>query len=146
MKPWMQRVGAWLLAVLVAGAVGSVIHTQRILAELSALGAQASFGLRLQTTAQDLLGFGPTWTALVAAGFLIALPVAALLARWRPAWRGFLFPLAGAVAVVTALVLMRQLLGLMPVAAARDSLGLLLFAFAGALGGAVYAWRTRTPL
>lgn len=136
----VRRLLAWLAAVLCATVLGSLVQTQRALAAIADMGVPVPFGLRLQTSAQDLLGFGPLWGGVVAAGFLIALPVAGLLARWRPGWRGLLFPLAGAVALVAALLLMRQLMGLMPVAGARGDLGLLLFALAGASGGAVYVW------
>lgn len=139
LHPVLRLCGAWLAAVLLAAALGTLAQTQVNLAALQALGAEIPFALRLRTSAQDLLGFGPGWAGVIAAGFLVALPAAAWLARWRPAWRGALCALAGGVAVLVALLAMRQVFSLMPLSAARGLGGTLALALAGALGGALFA-------
>lgn len=138
-SPRLRAVFAYLVAVLVTALVGSVVQTQFNLAALATLGAEIDPGLRLSTTLDDLLGFTPAWGGIVAVGLLLALPLAAWLGRRWPAWRTALCGLAGAVAVFTALGLMRLALGLSAVAAARSVGGLLALVLAGALGGWVFA-------
>lgn len=138
---------AFVVAVLIAAVLGSLVQTQLALAALGQLGVDIGLGERLRATAADLRGFAPTYAGLVAAGFLLAFPVAALLTRWLPALRHRLYALAGATAMLTALVLMQQLIGLMPIASARGVTGLSLHALAGAAGGLGFAWlrSTRSP-
>jgi len=133
MKPWIAPIARWLLAVLITTLIASITQTQFNLAALADLGQPVELGLRVQTTVFDLLRFAPLFAVIVAAGFLVALPIAAaLLRRWpRQRW---LTPLAGAVAILTALLLMRALLGMTPIAAARGYFGLLSLALAGACG------------
>ena len=102
------------------------------------------FGLRLRTTVQDLLGFGPLYAAVVAVAFALAFPLAARLARrgGRGAW----FALAGWSALLVAI---RVLDAATPppvlIAATRSTLGWLGMTAGGALGGLTYAWLTRAP-
>lgn len=142
-SPRLRAVGAYLAAVLLTTLAGSIIQTQFNLAALAALGAEIGPTQRLRTTLDDLAGFTPAWGAIVAAGLLLALPVAAWLGRKRPAWRSALCALAGALAVLVALWSMRLALGLTAVAAARTPLGMLLLAVSGACGGWLYARLTR---
>jgi hypothetical protein len=142
LKRWSIAVGYWLLAVLATTLVGSIVQTQFNLAQLASLGQPVDIGLRLHTTWLDLLRFAPPFAAIVAVGFLIALPLASWLAR-RGAGRGWLHPLAAAVALLVALLLMRWLVGLTPIAAARGPLGMTALVLAGALGGWVWGRRAR---
>lgn len=130
---------AWALAVVVTGALGSMIQTQLNLAQIARLDESIDFSVRLQTTAHDLLHFAPNYLVIVALGLLVALLVAAALARKWPQWRGWLFPLAGFLAVATALGLMSAMLPVTVIAAARSTVGFLLLCLAGALGGWLYA-------
>lgn len=124
----------WLAATLLTAVAGSIVQTQFNLAAIAALGAPATPALRLQTTAQDLAGFAPMLFAVTAAGFLVALPVAAWLSR-RLAYAVFLYTLAGATAVAVALLLMNALLPVTPIAATRSTAGFLALTACGALGG-----------
>jgi hypothetical protein len=137
LKRWSIAFAYWLLAVLATTLVGSMVQTQFNLAQLAALGQPVDIGLRLQTTLLDLARFAPLFGAIVAVGFLIALPLASWLAR-RGAGRGWLHPLAGAVALLVALLLMRWLVGLTPIAAAREPIGMAALVLAGAFGGWVW--------
>ena len=131
---------ALLAAIAATAAAGSVVQSQLSLNALSALGVAISASMRWQTTLSDLQGFAPTWAAIVAGGFVIAFPVAAALSRWRPRLRLLWFVLAGAFAILTALVAMRLSLGLTAVAAARSALGMSLLVASGAIGGWVFWW------
>ena len=91
-----------LLAWLLASVWGSVVQTQWNLQALVALGLDLPLALRLQTTAQDLLAFGPVYAGIVAAGWLPAVVVALGLARRWPAGRTALLAAAGGVGLIAA--------------------------------------------
>jgi hypothetical protein len=130
---------AWLVAAVVTAALGSIIQTQFNLAAIAALGAPVPMGARLQTTLQDLAGFAPMFGLVGAAGFVPALVVAALLSWRRPEWRVVLYPLAGAAALVTAVLLMNALLPVTPIGATRSASGIVALGLAGLAGGAAFA-------
>ncbi len=131
---------AFVAAIALTAIVGSIVQSQLNLNTLAELGVAISASTRWQTTLADLLGFAPTWAAIVAGGFLLAFAAAAGLSRWRPQWRIFWFVLAGAIAILTALLAMRASLGLTAIAAARGALGVSLLVASGALGGWVFCW------
>jgi peptidoglycan/LPS O-acetylase OafA/YrhL len=139
---WSRRLLAFALAVLAAAIWGALWQTQSNLADLQALGAQVPFALRLRTTLQDLLGFGPLWGAVSALAFAFAFPLGSLLARRGapPLW----FALAGWSALVFA-VRLADAATPPPVliAATRGTLGLFGMTAGGALAGLLYAWLRR---
>ncbi len=134
----IRVVSAWLLAVVVATVLGSVIQTQFNLSAVQSLGAPVPVGVRLATTGHDILGFGPFYGLVVAVALLIGFLVAGWLARRLPSWRTALFLLAGACAIATPILLMNALLPVTPIAATRELSGLLALALAGAVGGWLY--------
>lgn len=140
--------GRFLLAVLVTTLIGTLIQTQINLAALSNIGVDIGWSARLDATGADLLGFTPSFGPIVAIGFLVAFLIAALIARWWPQGKPVLYPLAGFVAILTAMLLMAAIFKLTPVAAARSTLGLLALALSGAAGGLLFVCtrpRTETP-
>jgi hypothetical protein len=130
---------AWLAAVVVTAGTGSILQTQFNLAAIAALGAPVPLGVRLQTTLQDLAGFGPLMVLITACGFALAFPVAAWLARRRPGWSALLYTLAGGTALAIAILLMNALLPMTLIGATRWLGGILALVAAGALGGRVFA-------
>lgn len=140
---WSRAGGRWLLAVLATTVLGTIVQTQFNLVALVELGQQIGPGLWLHTTLLDLVRFAPPFAAIVAVGFLVSLPLASWLTR-RKAGRGWLHPLAGAVAMLVALLLMRWLVGLTPIAAARTPLGTTALVLSGALGGWVWGLRAES--
>lgn len=135
---------AWLLAVLIATLLGSIVQTQFNLAALSGLGVDISGATRLRATAHDLTGFTPLYGAVIAAAFLIALPLAALLARRWQSLRTWLYVLAGSLGILTALLVMTAVMPITPVAAARTAPGLLALAACGVVAGWAFARLQRT--
>ncbi|MDJ0877192.1 MAG: hypothetical protein QNI86_01205 [Halieaceae bacterium] len=127
-----------MLAALVAFALGSIVATQIILANVAALGPEVGFGVRLQATGHDLLGLSTSYLPLIAVGFLLGLPIAAGIARLLPSRRMLLYILAGAVAVIAIHLLIKALLGLSAIAATRTVAGLLSQGLAGAVGGYLF--------
>lgn len=136
---WLRHMFAFLLAVVVAAALGAVASTHFVLASLAGLHIELPFGERLSAYGHDVVGMGPTLAMVVAVGFAIAFPIAALGGRVLPRWRKFGHPMAGAAAMLAALALMEAGLGMMPVAGARTTAGLAAQGVAGAVGGYVLA-------
>lgn len=139
----LRKLVAWVVAVVVSAALGSIIQTQFNLAMIQQLGAPIPFGIRLETTLHDLLNFAPTYALLVAAGFLVALPVSGLLTRAWSSGRAVLHALAGGAAVAAALLVMNALLPATVIGAARFPSGIAALSLAGALGGLLFALWTR---
>jgi hypothetical protein len=135
----MRRLLGFVLAVIVTAAVSSMVQTLRVHAELTAMGAEIPFATRLSAIGHDLLGFAPTYAAIVAAGFLIAFAVAGLIRRYAQRVGPWLHAVAGGAAILTTLLLMQTVLGMSVVAGARGLLGIALFTLVGTLGGAVFA-------
>ncbi|TVP88950.1 MAG: hypothetical protein EA347_05105 [Thioalkalivibrio sp.] len=138
----MQRLRvalAWFAAVVVTAGAGSVIQTQFNLAMIQQLGAPVPIPVRLETTLHDLASFAPTYALLVAAGFLVALPISGLLARLWPGGRIVLHALAGGAAIVAALLVMNAVLPATMIGAARFPSGVAALALAGVLGGLLFA-------
>lgn len=135
----LRVVAAWLLAVLCATLLGTLVQTQFNLAALAGLGVAVSLGERLQATLHDLVNFSPLYATVVAAAFLPAFTVSGLLARAWPRWRQPLHLAAGLAAIPVALLVMHRLLPVMPISAARTQAGVLALALCGALAGLVFA-------
>lgn len=137
---WRRHALAFLAALVVAVIWGAVVQTQFNLAALQALGADVPLALRIQTTLQDLLGFGPLYAALVGVALGLAFVVAALIARVASRGRGVLFALAGFAGLIAAI---RIVDSLVPppvlIAATRSTLGLIAMTLGGAWGGGLYA-------
>jgi len=131
---------AWLAAVLVTAALGSIVQTQINIARIAELGVPVGVSERLETTLQDLVGFAPLWAIIVAAGLLVALPIAGGLARRWPSLSTGLHVMAGITAPLVALLVMDGMLPVTPVAAARSVSGLILLSLPGALGGWLYVY------
>ena len=134
----IKVVTAFIAATLAAFVAGSILATQFILANVSAMGMEVTTGVRLQSTFHDIAGLSTSYLPMVSIALLIAFLVAGLLAKRWPTQRLFLFMLAGAVGLVAIHVLMKALLGLSGIAATRTTLGLLSQGLAGALGGYFY--------
>lgn len=126
---------AWLLATV----WGSVVQTQWNLQALAGLGVDIALAERVRTTGQDLIGFAPVYSGILAAGWLPALAVGNWLGRrWPSARGGWLAAAAGAgmVAAVRAV----DAVAPMPsfIDATRHLPGLLSMAAGAVVAGFVY--------
>lgn len=140
---WGRRISAFATALLLATAWGSVVQTQFNLAALAPF-VDIPAGIRMTTTLQDLVGFGPGYAGIVLAGWVPAFLVAWLLARIWPRARTALFALAAGAGIVAA-VLAVNAVAPMPalIDATRTTTGLLAMAAGGLLAGALFARWTR---
>lgn len=134
----------FVLSVLLATVLGSLVQTQLNLNELVQLGTPLTMEQRLHTTLRDLLGFTPIFGLMVAVTFIAALPAAAFLGRIFKPWRWLLFLLAGGIGIWVAFRLTDHVAP-MPtfIAATRDTQGLLLMMVAVALGSGLFGRLTR---
>lgn len=137
---WTRHLVPLLLAWLLAAAWGSVVQTQWNLQALVGLGVGISAGDRASATWQDLIGFAPVYGGILAAGWVLALPFAALLAQRWPAWRSPLLATAAGVGMVAA-VRAVDAVAPMPVFidATRHLPGLLAMAAGAVIAGLLYA-------
>lgn len=146
-KPLLRRLYAFVLAVVVMAALGSVASTQFVLAGLSSVGAEISIRDRLWMTGFDLLSFAPPYAAVIAAGFLIAFTAAGLIANRLPIPRGAVFALAGAVCIAAMLVLIKQVFfGMSLIAGTRGTDGITVQVLSGAVAGWLFARISETAL
>lgn len=137
---WVVRVVlAFLLAMVVATVLGAVAHTQFVLARLSGLGVDISFGERLSTTLHDIAGMAPLFGAIVGAGFIVAMSSAALAFRLAGTQRTLIYAVAGAVSLGVTLTVMNAVFEITAIAGARSTLGFLAQMAAGAVGGLTFA-------
>ena len=134
MKKFLEKLGAFVAAVLATGVLASIFSTQFVIAALAEVGIEIPFGTRLNMTVTDLPVI-QLFGILAIIAFLVAFLVAALCTRFLPGSRQFWFTFGGAVSIVAGLVLLQNLAGNMPMGGARSTLGLLFQGLAGAAGG-----------
>lgn len=130
---------AWLLAVVTATVLGSVVQTQFNLLAIVDLDVAVPPGLWLWTTVQDIFNFGLAYGLLAGIALAIGFFVAGQLIRRLSLPREGMFVLAGAAAVLVLLVTLNAVLPMTPIAATRNMAALVLMALAGAPAGWVYA-------
>ncbi|MCF8470867.1 MAG: hypothetical protein K9G30_08785, partial [Parvibaculum sp.] len=97
---------AFILAVIVTTVLGSIAHTQFILAGLADLSVAIPLSERLSMTVHDIAGMGPQYGVVIAIGLLMALAAAALVFRIVGTRRTLIYGVAGAVALAVALTAM----------------------------------------
>lgn len=78
---WIRLLPAFLTALVIGGALGSIVQSQVNLLALRGLGAEIGAGVWLTTTLTDLVRFGPVYLILFGIGFLLSQTVALLVAR-----------------------------------------------------------------
>ena len=145
-RRWARHAGVLLLAWVLAAVWGSVVQTRWNLSALVDVGVDIPASDWLRVMLQDLVGFTPVYGGILAAGWLMALPVASGLARWWPAGRSALLALAAGVGMVAA-VRAVDAAAPMPVFidATRTWPGLLATAAGAVLAGWLYAqWSARS--
>ncbi len=139
----IRKLAAYLLAVIVAYILASITATQSVIARLAELGVEVNFANRLSMTLQDIAGMAGMFLPMIAAAFLVAFMVTALLCRWLGRRPVALYVLAGAVALIAIHLTLNLAVGITPVAIARTMAGLLIQGLAGAVGAYLYAYTNR---
>ena len=135
----MRWLLAFLAAVLAAEVLAAAAASQFVLHNLATLGVDVSFADRITTTAHDVVGMLPSYGPIIGAAFLVALPIAGFIASRTGMTRSLLFTIAGGVAILAALLIMRKVFEITPIAAARSATGLATQVLAGAIAGYLFA-------
>ena len=139
---WLRRIFGFAAAVPTAAVLGCLASSHFVLLALLDLNVRISWADRWAAYWHDLLGLGPLLGLVFGIALLVGLPVGALGIRLLPSFRGNRlcgYALAGALAVLAALLTLQGAFGTMPLAGARSWLGLAAQTLAGAAGGAVFS-------
>lgn len=139
----MRLVGlvvAFLVAVGVAESLGASASTYSVFERLEAMGVSTSWGERLMWMGHDILGMLPSYGPIIAVGLLVAFAVAWFIAKAISTLAWLVFMLAGAAALIVSNETAEAVLGLTPIAGARDLVGLLTQGGAGAIAGLIFSW------
>ena len=139
----IRKLVAYLLAVFTAYLLASITATQSVIARLAEMGVDVNFAERLRMTLHDIAGMAGMFLPMIAAGFLVAFLLTALLCRWLGRRPTALYVLAGAVALIAIHLTLNLAFGITPVAIARTTGGLLIQGVAGAVGAYFYAYTNR---
>ena len=137
-NPAVRYTIAFLVAVVAAIALASIISTQFVIAGLQGIGVEIPFGTRVSMTVTDL-ALLRIYVIMGGTAMLVAFLVAGACARWLPGSRQVWFTVAGFAALTCVLLLVESLLGAMLIAGARSLPGLLPQGVAGAFGGWTFA-------
>ncbi|MFQ3251183.1 hypothetical protein [Glaciecola sp.] len=151
---FLQFLVQLIVAALVTFFVASTLHTQSVLSNLIAIGAEIPFAIRIETVFKDYLGLLPSYGVIIFIGMLIAMPIAGLISKTLSSksqkeesveqspnneTQLWLFALAGAVAIFTILAAMQPIMNITIIAGARGFSGMFTQSIAGAIGGGAFA-------
>jgi len=139
----IRKLAAYLVAIIVAYLLASITATQSVIARLAEMGVDLNFADRLRMTLHDIAGMAGMFLPMIAAGFLAAFMLTALLCRWLGRRPIALYILAGAVALISIHLTLNLAFQITPVAIARTMGGLLIQGIAGAVGAYIYAFTNR---
>lgn len=137
MKKFGTHLGAFLVALLSLIILGSFFHTQFVLSALP-VPTPVSLSDNIATSLSDIIGMAPLYGTIMGAGLLVAFLIAIFVTKLAPSLRWLVYAVAGFVAVIATLMIMRATFGLMPIAGARTVAGLLMQGVAGAVAGYVF--------
>ena len=135
------NVFGFVVAVIAATVLASIISTQFVIAGLQEIGVDVPFGTRVSMTVTDL-ALLRIYLIIGGTAMLVAFLVAGVCAKWLSGSRQVWFSVAGFAALTCVLMLVESLLGAMLIAGARTAPGLLLQGVAGAFGGWVFGGLT----
>ncbi len=137
---FLKTLVAYMLSVAATYVLSTAFYTQQVIAKMAAVGAEYSTQQQIDTFFDNFTGL---WIlgAMIAIALLIGFTVAFFVKRVLKPLAFVAYPAAGAVAMLTMLVLIEQQLGggAGIVGGARDATGLALQALAGLIGGGVFA-------
>lgn len=134
----IRSIFAFVVAVLVAYAIGAALATQHVLGALTVMGMNIDFATWARATLHDLAGMFVAYASLITVAFLAAMPVILLICRNRPGWRRIGYVSGFFTAIIVMHLVMPLVLNVNPVAATRMFGGLVQQGLAGAVGGYVF--------
>lgn len=138
----LRLIGAFLVAVVIATVLGSIVQTQFNLAALNGIGAGIGPGTNLAVTFRDVFsGFSPTYGVyVVVPSLLVAFACAWLIVQRTRIAPWVVFAIAGATAILIGIPLVNYLSPVaLLVGASRDLLCTVLMAAGGLVAGLVFS-------
>ena len=136
MLSWVR---GYVIALAFAAALGAVVSSTFVLNALAAISGPIPLGDRLNAAGADIVGFAPTFAAVLAVPMALLFGVAGFAARAAPPVRMPLLIVAGAGTVGLVLFGLTLAIGTQVVAGAREPAGLAAQCGVGALAGALFA-------
>lgn len=144
LKTFLKFLLGWVVGAISTTALAVFLQTQNVIARLGNIGADISMGDRVSMSLYDLMHLGSLYIVFVAAGTLVAYLAGLLVYRLAGFGRPIVFAVAGAVAMLVMLLLMKEaFFGVHLIAGARDMVGIGLQMLAGGLGGLLFERITR---
>jgi hypothetical protein len=132
---YTRLISHFLIATLCTFVLASLMHSQFVLYELSAIGVNIDWAVRLSSTVDDLLGLSSGFAPMIALGLLIGFAVMAMIRHKRPTATPWLYPLAGLLAMMTMQLAMHPIFDITLIAGARSPLGFAAQCLSGLVGG-----------
>ena len=140
---FIRSLSAYALVTALGAVIGVFLTTIFVLLRLARVGVSTPIPDFLAMAGHDLAQLAPSYAALLAIAFAIAFTAAGVVARMTPLPRLLVFTVAGAVAVIVMLFLMKQVFfGVTAIAGARGAEGAAAQVITGALAGALFAYLT----
>ncbi|WP_339725653.1 hypothetical protein [uncultured Paraglaciecola sp.] len=138
LKYYLRLCTHFLVAVIFAFVLASLMHSQFVMAELTKVGVEILFNDRLSMSLDDLLGLYPTYGVIIAVSFLIAFMVASQLIKRFKLSPAIMYCLAGGMGLSVALFAMHPILDISLLASTRSTFGFVCQSLAGAMGGWIF--------
>ncbi len=135
----VRIVVAFLVALVVAYAVGALTYSQINLAALVEMGMPVTASVRIETALHDLVSMGSMYLPIVAVALLVGFGLAAIALRWLPQVHTLGYIVAGFLAMYGVDAALQAPFGTHLLAVTRSSVGLLSQCIAGAVGGYVFS-------
>ena len=144
MKAFLKFLMGWIVGALGTTGLAVLFQTQNVIARLQNVGADIGFGDRISMSIYDLMHLGSLYVIFVGIGTLVAYLAGLLVYRLGGFGRPIVFAVAGAVAMLVMLLMMKEaFFGVHLIAGARDAFGIGLQMIAGGLGGLIFERLTR---
>ena len=134
----IQRALAFAAAVVCTYFLAAIAATQAVLGQLQTMGVEIPLADRFSAIGHDLLSMAPTFVPMVLVALLLGFGVCWLIVRRATSLRILGYVLAGFVAMVSVHMLLKLSFDITPVAATRETFGLLMQGLAGAAGGYLF--------
>ena len=141
----IKRIGGWFAAVLTTVVLGVFLQTQNVLSRLEDVGADVGVMERISMSFYDLRYLGSLYILFISLALAIAFLVGGLVFHFAKFGRPLIYAVAGSTAMLVMLFAMKQaFFDVQMIAGARDAVGMGLQMIAGAIGGVVFAFVSRS--
>lgn len=134
---FLKTIGAWFAGGLAAYILAALTSQGVVLAGLVQLGLDIPIGDWIGSMVHAVLNM-VFYLIVILLGFAIAFAVARQIKKVLPSLAAYAYPIAGAVAIGTALGLMFLRFGVFPILGAQETYGLVLQILSGVVGGYVF--------